>query len=162
MNEPKTHPITQEAKMKTKIFPMFVLVIVLAALAAAAAGAQGAQSRRSVSLTDRSSAPETLSPREPEAVTAQEAQNLELLDQLGGATWSVAVQNSYAYIGMGPRLVILDVNFPGSPAVTGKTQPLPDVINSLAVSGGYAYVAAGESGLRIINVSNPAAPVEVG
>jgi hypothetical protein len=33
---------------------------------------------------------------------------------------------------------------------------------SVAVSGNYAYVADYDCGLRIINVSNPAAPVEIG
>ena len=32
----------------------------------------------------------------------------------------------------------------------------------VAVANGYAYVAAGMGGLRIVDVSNPAAPVEVG
>ena len=32
----------------------------------------------------------------------------------------------------------------------------------MAVAGSYAYVADGKSGLRVINVANPAAPVEVG
>ena len=148
--------------MKHKISPVLVLVIVLATLTVWAADAQGAESRRPGSLTDRPSAPEILSLPGPGVAAVQDAQNVELVDQLGGATWSVAVQGNYAYIGMGPRLVILNVFFPDSPTVAGKTQTLPDVINSLVVSGGHAYLAAGESGLRIINVSNPAAPVEVG
>lgn len=28
--------------------------------------------------------------------------------------------------------------------------------------GGYAYVATGEGGLRVVDIANPAAPVEVG
>ena len=32
---------------------------------------------------------------------------------------------------------------------------------SVDVAGGYAYVASQSSGLRIINVTNPAAPIEV-
>ena len=32
----------------------------------------------------------------------------------------------------------------------------------MAVAGSYAYVADWDGGLRIINVANPAAPVEVG
>ncbi|MDO9027212.1 MAG: hypothetical protein Q7U87_04955, partial [bacterium] len=31
---------------------------------------------------------------------------------------------------------------------------------AVAVSGNYAYVADGDSGLRIINISNPASPTE--
>ena len=32
----------------------------------------------------------------------------------------------------------------------------------MAVAGSYAYVADGDRGLRIINISNPAAPTEIG
>ena len=32
----------------------------------------------------------------------------------------------------------------------------------VAVSGNYAYVAGGDGGLRIIDISNPAAPTEAG
>ena len=38
----------------------------------------------------------------------------------------------------------------------------PVYAHAVAVVGGLAYVADNESGLRIINVSNPAAPVELG
>jgi hypothetical protein len=38
---------------------------------------------------------------------------------------------------------------------------LPAVINRIAVSGGFAYVAGGAAGLRVVDVSNPAHPTEV-
>ena len=37
----------------------------------------------------------------------------------------------------------------------------PDWASGVAVAGNYAYVAARTAGLRVINVANPAAPVEV-
>ena len=43
---------------------------------------------------------------------APTAVGLELIGQLGGATFGVAVQDDYAYIGIGPRLVVLDVSQP--------------------------------------------------
>ncbi len=33
---------------------------------------------------------------------------LDLVGQIGGLTWAIAVQGNYAYAGIGPRLVIFD------------------------------------------------------
>lgn len=87
---------------------------------------------------------------------------LELMGQIGGATYAVAVQGSYTYIGVGPRLVILNISDPAHPAVVGQTAPLPGIVESAAVAGNYAYIADGNSGLRIIDVANPPVPIEVG
>jgi hypothetical protein len=38
---------------------------------------------------------------------------------------------------------------------------IPGYANNVDVSGGYAYVAAGATGLQVVNVSNPAVPVIV-
>ena len=89
--------------------------------------------------------------------------NVDFIGQIGGITYAVAVQGNYAYIGVGQRLVILDISDPSSPVEVGRTDIFPDaLISDIAVSGDYAYVADGESGLRIVNVANPAAPFEVG
>ena len=71
-------------------------------------------------------------------------------------------QGHYAYVGVGPRLVILDVSDPSHPILVGQTAAFPGVVEGVAVVGNTAYVAAGTAGLRVINVANPAAPVEVG
>jgi hypothetical protein len=39
---------------------------------------------------------------------------------------------------------------------------IPGYANNVDVNGGFAYVAAGSTGLQVVNVSNPAAPVIVG
>ncbi|MFQ5518265.1 MAG: LVIVD repeat-containing protein, partial [Acidimicrobiia bacterium] len=96
------------------------------------------------------------------AASQQQAENVELVGQIGGVTEAVAVWGNYAYIGMGPRLVILDVADPAHPRVVGQTAPLPGVVWDVAVAGGYAYLADYDAGLRIIDVSQPAAPAEVG
>lgn len=92
----------------------------------------------------------------------QLAENVELVSQLGGSTHAVAVQGSYAYVGVGARLVVLDVSNPADPAVLGQTAVLLDIVRDIFVSGDYAYIAAGDAGLRVIDVSDPAAPAEVG
>jgi hypothetical protein len=97
------------------------------------------------------------------AATTADAENVELVSHLiGGAMQAVFVQGHYAYIGVGPSLTIWDVSEPASPTVLGKTAPLPNDVSDLYVSGGCAYVATLEDGLRVVDVSNPTAPIEIG
>src|SRR5262249_44072795 len=39
---------------------------------------------------------------------------------------------------------------------------LPDQVSDIAIAGTRAYVAAGRAGLRIVDIQNPAAPIELG
>ncbi|MCR4407133.1 MAG: hypothetical protein NUW24_09465 [Anaerolineae bacterium] len=98
----------------------------------------------------------------PQVVSAQQAQNVELVSQIGGLVKAVALQGNYAYVGVGPRLVILNVSDAAHPAVVGQTGVLPGVMEGVVVSGNYAYVAAGDGGLCVINVADPAHPAEAG
>jgi len=81
----------------------------------------------------------------------------------------MTVDGAYAYIvdstdtgsGYLYRLLIFDVSNVTHPFITGVftfTIGAADV----AVAGNYAYVANLEAGLRVIDVSNPSAPFEVG
>lgn len=91
----------------------------------------------------------------------QSAQNVEFVGQIGGEINAVAVQGSYAYVGVGARLEILNIYNPASPTVVGKTTLLGGTVQDMMVVGGYAYVADG-TGLRIISISAPSNPYEVG
>lgn len=88
--------------------------------------------------------------------------SVEWAGQIGGATSAVAVQGDYAYVGIGPRLVILDISDPTHPILAGQTDTLPENVQDVVVMGNYAYVANRLHGLRIIDVSDPTAPIEVG
>ena len=88
-------------------------------------------------------------------------ENVELVGQIGGSNNDVAVLGNYAYIGVGPRLVILDISDSANPIMIGQTEVLPDFIRDIAIAGNYAYIANGSSGLRIINIANPQNPTEV-
>ena len=90
------------------------------------------------------------------------AHNVELVGQIGGASLAVAVRGDYAYLGVGPRLIVLDVRDPAHPLKVGETGLLPDIVQDVAVLGSHAYVADYGSGLRIVDVSDPAHPTEVG
>ena len=86
----------------------------------------------------------------------------ELIGQLGGTSYASAWQGDYAYLGVGPRPVILDVSVPSTPVITGQTEVFPDIVQGISVVGNYAYVADYTGGLRIINITNPDAPAEIG
>ncbi|MFN2245107.1 MAG: LVIVD repeat-containing protein, partial [Anaerolineae bacterium] len=90
------------------------------------------------------------------------ASDVVLVGQLGGASVAVDVAGTLVYAGVGPRLAILDVSKPSSPRLLGQTAPMPRVLEAVTVDGGLAYVAAGDAGLRVVDVSDPAAPVEIG
>jgi hypothetical protein len=87
---------------------------------------------------------------------------LTMVGQVGGRTEDVAVQDGYAYVAVGLRLAVLDVSQPFTPTETGSTTPFPDFAMGVAVSRTVAYVAAGMAGLRVVDVSTPTAPVEMG
>ena len=69
------------------------------------------------------------------------SENVELVGQIGGIPWAIATVDNYVYIGIGPRLVILDITNPSAPAVIGQSEILPSVIRGLTVMGNTAYIA---------------------
>ena len=87
--------------------------------------------------------------------------NVDYVGQIGGANHDAAVQGNYAYIGVGPRFVILDISDYSAPFEVGKTQPFPEALSSIAISGNYAYVADGLS-MHVIDVTDAYNPAEIG
>ena len=69
------------------------------------------------------------------------------------------------YLGVGPRIVILDISDPDSPTRLGQTIVMPTdppartTPMGFAVRDQYLYVAAAEGGLHIFDVTDPAAPL---
>jgi hypothetical protein len=94
-------------------------------------------------------------------VNAQDGVTLELVAQLRGSTYAVHVVGDYAYIGEGPRLVIVDISDPANPTEVGRTDVLPSVVEDVHVVGDYAYVANDWKGLQIISISDKTNPTEV-
>ena len=98
-----------------------------------------------------------------ETNTTADAENVELVGQIGGGIEAVAVQGDYAYIGEGYHLTILDISDPAAPIVVGKTPPMPGIVADIAMDGNYAYVTnRSDGGLRVVDVGDPANPVEIG
>lgn len=95
-------------------------------------------------------------------VSEASAENIEFVGHIGGETNAFDVSGDYIYIGEGPRLTILDASDPSQITVSGKTDLFSDIVQDVVIEGNYAYVAADSAGLRIVDVSDPTDPVEVG
>ncbi len=104
------------------------------------------------------STPATLQPAQLQA----DAQNIRLVSQTGGRIQAFFVVGARLYLGEGLRLTVLDVSDPSQPIVLGKSAFLPAAIRDLVVVGETAYIADDDGGLRILDISNPALPLEVG
>jgi len=98
----------------------------------------------------------------PSNETLEGSSGWQVVGQIGGPTTAVAVQGNYAYVGVGLRLIVLDVSNPVTPTEVGNTTPFPYFVEDVVVSGTLAYVAAGGAGLHVVNILTPTAPVEVG
>jgi hypothetical protein len=105
---------------------------------------------------------ETAAAARLESALRKQAENVALEGQTGGTADGVAVQGQYAYIGVGQRLVIVDISDPAQPALAGQTDLLPGTVFDVVVAGDYTYLACFINGLRIIDVSDPEAPFEAG
>lgn len=143
------------------LHPLLLFALLAAALAPA-----------SVAATPRSAPP---APTADAMATSVIAENVEFLGHLGGETRAIAVADAagtYAYIGEGPRLTIVDVSDPTHPTAVGKSAPFPNIVLDVAVSGDAACVVTGrgsyEGGqwvftgsVRVLDVSTPTNPVQV-
>lgn len=91
----------------------------------------------------------------------QLSKHVESIGQIGGQSYGVAVSGTLAYIGLGPRLAILDITNPVQPLFVGQTGVLPGLVQTVAVAGNFAYTSSGAD-LYVINISNPVAPIAIG
>jgi hypothetical protein len=97
----------------------------------------------------------------PGAVTSFDAQGIEAVGQIGGSINVVRVRDGRAYIGVGPRLVALDVSNPRLPRQLSQSAPLPSVVQDLSLDGPWLYVAS-DYGLHVYVLEDPNTPREVG
>jgi len=93
-----------------------------------------------------------------------------------GIVGAIAVRGNHAFLGIGPRLVVVDVSQPDRLTIVGHAEYRPKesfrhpgVATSVALSGNYAFVThnlvtrgEGDVDLVVFDVSNPAAPTVAG
>lgn len=81
---------------------------------------------------------------------------------IGGAIRDLHLAGSRLYVAnyFKGELQIVDVAYPFAPALLGSVT-LPGNPTSVAVAGGYAYVAAFNGGLQVVDVRDPTSPQRV-
>lgn len=94
-------------------------------------------------------------------VTRQSSDStVQILGHAGGEVYDLAVQGTYAYLGIGVELAVLDLTNPAHPQRAGYVI-LPSWVQAVAVAGHYAY-AAGNYAMWVVDVSDPTDPRIVG
>jgi hypothetical protein len=97
----------------------------------------------------------------PPAAAQTEDMSIEFVGSIGGMVNAVAVDGSYAYMGEGAALTVLDVSNPAN--LNGVAYlPLPDMVRDIDVENDIAYVSVKNRGLYTVDVSNLDAPTLLG
>lgn len=95
--------------MKLRLFPLLSLLVVVSLLVQGAAPDDSLVFAENVSQFDPSAYFILLSDHHVVGGTyASIAHNVELVGQIGGNVLAVTLQGSYAYVSVGPRLIILN------------------------------------------------------
>lgn len=84
--------------------------------------------------------------------------NIELVSQIGGISSCGTVSGNYAYICVGPRILVYDTI---ALEIVGKTPMLPELVNDVVIQGNHAFLAVGDSGLMVLSLINPTNPLAV-
>lgn len=87
--------------------------------------------------------------------------SLKFLSQIGGATQTVAVNGNLAFVARGHVMAIIDVSDKPKPRWLSEIA-LPSALYHIFATPGVVYVAAGFSGLQIVDIADPARPRIVG
>lgn len=89
------------------------------------------------------------------ALPPQNEDGLELVDQYGGSAAAVAVRGNYAYLGQGPRLVVLDISNPQTPVFVTQSDLMPGIVLGVEVDEKNVYVTSRYGGLYIYDTLQP-------
>ncbi len=134
----------------------FILVVALSLCLAPAASAQSPTDFSFPTVWPQAT---SVASERPAPAHSRQGIEFELLSQLGGTVRAIALRGSRAYVGVGPRLVILDVSDPIHPAAVGRTVPLSGPVASVALSDTHAYVVTGQNGgMHTVDISDNTAP----
>ncbi len=93
--------------------------------------------------------------------TSSVLQELKLIGQIGGKSYIWAVQGNYAYLSVGPRLLIFDISDQTKPVIIGQTPVLGDgTIWNVTVVEDIAYIFVDKK-VYTFNISDRSAPIEI-
>ncbi len=86
---------------------------------------------------------------------------IEPVGKIGDVPCAIAAVGQHVYVGTARDVLVFDVSSPNNPTLVGRVGDYSSPVEDIAVDGEIAYVAAGASGLRIIDVSDASQPHEV-
>ncbi len=89
-------------------------------------------------------------------------QMLELIGQLGGSSGAIVVEGGIAYIGQGPRVVVVDISAADAPRVLGETKVLPGLVEGISLVGKTIFVVTKYGGLYSFDIKDPTNPKLLG
>jgi hypothetical protein len=92
--------------------------------------------------------------------THRVAQSESALDHVDAK--AVFVRGSQAFVAVGSQVVIVEISDRMRPTVTGHIRAFSDSVQDVMVVDDLAYVAAGDSGLSVVDVSDASAPTVKG
>jgi hypothetical protein len=97
------------------------------------------------------------------AKSSLETHSLEVVSWIGGGgnLKVIAISNHYAYVAVGSRLQVLDISDASHPVIKGRTSTLTIDIQGMAILDSCIYIAAGNDGLFIYDISDPVQPAYV-
>jgi hypothetical protein len=83
------------------------------------------------------------------------ARGLDPVGQVGGDAAAVAVEGGTVLLGIGLRVVSVDVSEPALPVRLAGSEVFPGEVRDIEVRGGVAYVAIATYGIAILDVTDP-------
>ncbi len=89
-------------------------------------------------------------------------QMLELLGQHGGSSGAIVVDGGIAYVGQGPRVVVVDISAADAPRVLGETKVLPGLVEGINQVGKTIFVVTKYGGLYSFDIKDPTNPKLLG
>ena len=116
-------------------------------------------------VTTETAVARTVSPPTPVPATAlptvEAKPAFSLVTQLGGTVDVVDLAGSVAYLGVGPRLALVDISQPSAPRFLGQSDVLPDLVQAVAAQANTAYVGTGRGILHVFDITDPEFPLEI-
>lgn len=77
--------------------------------------------------------------------------NLTLAGQAGGSVKALVIEGNYAYMGVGARLVVMDITDPAQPVLFRQTEPLSGTIRDVVIAWPTVFLAT-SYGIEIVDV----------
>jgi hypothetical protein len=112
----------------------------------------------SPTITQKTQPAETVA--ESTATTAPDLgfpNQFSFLNQIGGVSYALEVQGNMAYLGVGPRLYLLDITDPASPKKISQSPEVGAAILDIVVNGNLVYLST-MINLSVVDLTEPAQP----